>query len=176
MKKVLLIPLVVSYFNMYGQEQTPAQSTEMDKLSALVGQWEGEGWIQLQNTRTEFKHTELVQRKLDGTTLLIEGKGYAEGNLVFEAMAVASYNSDAGKYRFNSFLADGKYTEASGEFNEDGSFEWSFKVANGGTVKYHIFFNPTSWHETGHYSPDNGNQWYDFMEMNLTRIINENGK
>ena len=125
--------------------------------------------MQQGKTRNDFRQTEDVQEKLDGTTLLIEGNGYAGDSLIFQAMAVISYDTEVGHYRFNSFLADGKYVEASGKFNDDGSFDWQFKVPNGGTIKYHIVFTATTWQEKGYYSPDNGNQWYPFLEMNLTK-------
>ncbi len=152
----------------YGQDQVQATNAKMNKLSNLIGHWQGEGWIQQGNNRSNFKQTEHVQAKLNGTTLLIEGNGYSGDSLIFQAMAIASFDPQTDKYRFNSFLADGKYVEASGDFNVDGSFVWQFDVP-GGTVKYEIDFSSTIWQERGFYSPDAGNQWYPFLEMNLTK-------
>jgi hypothetical protein len=169
MKYINILLVVLSGTYAYSQNLESPSVRQMDKLSNLIGHWEGEGWVQEGNNRSEFKQTEDVQAKLDGTTLLIEGNGYAGDSLIFQAMAVASYDHQAGQFRFNSFLADGKYTEASGKFNEDGSFTWQFGVPNGGTIKYNIIFSSTNWLEKGYYSPDGGSQWYPFLEMNLTK-------
>jgi hypothetical protein len=164
---MLLVVLPGTYA--YGQHLETPSASQMEKLSNLIGHWEDEGWMQQGNNRHNFRQTEDVQAKLNCTTLLIEGNGYAGDSLIFQAMAVASYDQQAGQFRFNSFLADGKYTEASGKFNEDGSFTWQFDVPNGGTIKYNILFTSTNWQEKGYYSPDGGSQWYPFLEMNLTK-------
>lgn len=152
----------------YGQDQVPSSNTEMHKLDNLIGHWRGEGWMQQGNNRSNFSQTEHVQTKLNGTTLLIEGNGYSGDSLIFQAMAVASFDQESDKYRFNSFLADGKYVEATGFFNDDSSFTWQFDVP-GGKVKYNIVFTSTTWREKGYYKAAAGDQWYNFLEMNLTK-------
>ena len=166
---ILIIALLVSTYA-FSQEGSK-YVIEMAKLAPLVGEWQGEGWIQQRNERIEFKQTEHVQLKLESTTLLIEGIGYIDGEVGFQAMAIASFDPANGNYRFNSFLNDGKYTQAAGIFKDDGSFEWSFDVPNGGTVKYIMAFTADTWKETGHFSQD-GTQWFPFMEMNLTKTKN----
>ena len=169
MKHIFILLAILSGTFGYAQSHEPAEAEEMRKLADLIGHWQGEGWMQRGNTRSEFRQTEDVQTKLDGTTLLIEGHAYAGDSLIFQAMAVISYDNQNNQYRFNSFLADGKYTEASGKFNDDGSFDWQFEVPNGGTIKYHIIFTATTWQEKGYYSPDGGSQWFPFLEMNLIK-------
>ena len=142
----------------------------IDRLAILEGEWQGTGWIQQQGPKIEFKQTESVQRKLNGTTLLIEGKGFESDSLAFNAMAMASYNEQTDKYRFNSFLADGKYTEAEGWFDDAGIFHWQFPVPGGGTVRYSIAATESTWLEKGAYNPNGTQQWYPFMQMELTKL------
>ena len=171
MKYYTLITALLLSTSVFGQSDASKHVTKMTKLVPLVGEWEGEGWIQQRNERIEFKQTEHVQLKLDSTTMLIEGIGYVDGEVGFHAMAIASFDPANGNYRFNSFLNDGKYTQAAGIFKDDGSFEWSFDVPNGGTVKYIMVFTADSWEETGHFSQD-GTQWFPFMGMKLTKTKN----
>ena len=167
----LVIALLLNTSSVFSQSDVSKYVTEMAKLAFLVGGWEGEGWIQQRNERIEFKQKEHVQLKLDSTTLLIEGIGYVDGEIGFHAMAIVSFDPANGNYMFNSFLNDGKYTQAAGIFKDDGSFEWSFDVPNGGTVKYIMAFTVDTWQETGHFSQD-GTQWFPFMEMKLTKTKN----
>ena len=169
MKKTLILLMVLSTTNIFGQDHVLSPASNMEKLSALIGHWEGEGWMQQGNSRHNFRQTEHVQTKLNGTTLLIEGNGFTGDSLAFQAMAIASYDVQSEQYRFNSFLADGKYTEASGKFTEEGDFVWQFEVPNSGIVKYEIIFTTKTWQEKGYYSSDGGSQWYNFLEMNLTK-------
>ena len=75
---ILLAILTGTYANAQNHESSTAP--EMEKLSNLIGHWEGNGWIQRGNIRNEFRQTEDVQVKLNGTTLLIEGN--AQNNTI----------------------------------------------------------------------------------------------
>ena len=169
MKKIIILLVLFSGFNASAQNLEKIKMN-MLKLAPMVGNWQGSGWIQQQDRRIEFDQKEEINMKLDGTALLIEGSGFENDSLMFQAMAVASFNEVTGKYRFNSFLADGKTTEAEGWFDEEGIFHWQFEVPNGGTVKYTIEFNDTTWTEKGEFSPPNVEQWFPFMAMNLKKI------
>jgi len=168
MKQITLLIMIGLQLNGFAQDSN-TQAEAMQKLNQLAGNWQGKGWIQERGTRSDFRQVENVQYKLGGTTLLIEGKGYVEDSLIFEAMAVISYDEVNNRYRFNSFLADGKYVEANGNFNDDGSFYWQFEVPGGGVVKYDIYMTDTTWKEKGSYAPKDVDQSYPFLEMNLTK-------
>ena len=48
----------------------------MKAVAFLEGRWAGEGWIQMgPGPKEEFSQTEVIERKLDGGLLLIEGIG-----------------------------------------------------------------------------------------------------
>ena len=169
MKPITTIILLFLCLHSQAQDINKIQ-TAIDRLAVLEGNWQGSGWIQQpQGTRAEFRQTETVARKLNGTVLLIEGKGYENDSLAFNAMAMASYDPQTEKYRFNSFLSDGKYTAAEGWFDEAGVFHWQFGVPNGGTVRYSITMTEDTWFEKGAYNPPNTEQWYPFMQMELTK-------
>ena len=77
-----------------------AQRAEMKKLDWIVGQWKGEGWIQMGPKRQDFVGTESVRRKVGGVALLVEGNFRAKGAPpdappVHETIAVVSYGTRA---------------------------------------------------------------------------------
>jgi hypothetical protein len=169
MKPITTIILLILCLNIQAQDIGKIKSA-MDKLAVLEGEWQGSGWIQQQGPRLEFTQHEKVERKLNGTLLLIEGKGFENDSLAFNAMAMASFDEKANRYRFNSFLYDGKYTQAEGWFDEAGIFHWQFGVPGGGTVRYSITATEHKWLEKGAYQPKDVDQWYPFMQMELTKL------
>src|SRR5437870_1317462 len=76
-----------------------AQREAMKKLDFLVGEWKGEGWMEfVPDQRTTFKGTEIVQSKLDGLLLTIDGLhrgklgGKGEEVVVHQAFGLLSYD------------------------------------------------------------------------------------
>ena len=164
----LLIALLITGFQLQAQVSVEDVKARINKLNSLVGEWEGTGWYQHgPNQRYDIKQTENVELRLNGTLLLVEGKGYVNDSLAFNAIALFSYNPQKDNYKIESHLFDGKATVASGSFREDGSFQWGFSFPSG-QIKYVITFDEDSWHETGEFSRD-GEQWYKTFEMNLTK-------
>lgn len=143
---------------------------EMKKLSNWVGEWKGEGWQMDQQTRERntFSVVEKVESRLDGLALVVEGKGMSGDKIGHHAMAMIYYNVDKAQYDFHSIVMQGQTTMAKGTFNEKGEFIWGFEVPQG-EVKYTIKIEGDSWTESGAFSMD-GNTWYPFMEMKLTRV------
>lgn len=167
--KILAVLLTLGA-QLKAQESPMAVKTKLDKLSSLVGTWEGTGWYQQgPDKRYEIRQTENVESKLNGTLLLVEGRGFVNDSLAFNAMAFFSYNPYKKQYVIESHLMDGKATVATGFFRENGSFEWGFTFPNNqGQIRYIINFDENNWHESGEYSRD-GNQWFKTFEMNLTK-------
>ena len=141
------------------------------QLSFLVGEWAGEGWIQMgPNGREEFTQTEKVEAKLDGAAILIEGIGHskeATPQKVHHALAVVSYDPVKKKPVFSSFVAGRPPLVADVEA-APGRFVWSFSPPNGGHVRYTITVDGAKWREIGEHSRD-GQQWSQFFEMSLDR-------
>ena len=141
----------------------------MRALSGLVGRWQGEGWVrQGPGEPRAFRGEEVVESRLDGRVLIIEGRHLAAAGdkVVHHALAILSYDPKAGTYRFRSHLASGQSGEFEGSF-EGGAFVWGFPNERG-QVRYTIRLEADRWNEVGDFSAD-GQSWSRFFEMNLTR-------
>jgi hypothetical protein len=148
----------------------------MKKIDFLVGQWRGEGWMEFApGQRRTFKGTEVVQSKLDGLLLTIEGlhrgtvgdKG--EEVVVHNAFAVVSYDAKAKRYRFQAFTSRGNSEDAEAKVSE-GQLVWGMKVPQFGDVRYTIKLDDKGrWFEIGEVSRD-GKTWQQFFEMTLQRV------
>jgi hypothetical protein len=158
-----------------GQPPAPAaQQDAMKKLDFLVGQWKGEGWMDVAGQRRTFKGTEVVQRKLDGLLLAIEGlhrgqvgeKG--EEGIVHNAFALVSYDDKAKRYRLQAFTSRGAHEDGEATVSE-GKLVWGMKVPQFGEIRFTIKLDDMSrWFETGEVSRD-GKTWQQFFEMTLRR-------
>lgn len=156
-------------------QMPPVQLEEMEKVAFLVGNWEGEGWMELgPGERSTFHGTETVESRLGGTVLLIEGLHYEkmspdEEVPVHHALAVLSYDEREMRYRFDSHLADGRYLNAEGRL-VDGAFQWGFRDERGTSIRFTIHSNEEGeWFETGEMSQD-GENWRKFFEMTMRRM------
>ena len=78
MKLALFLILSVFAFidAAFGQQTDSAslKKARMADLSQMIGTWRGSGWIQQGNSREEFSGMQVVQKKMDGLALLIDGK------------------------------------------------------------------------------------------------------
>ena len=177
MKSIKTTLVLVLGFTIFGlakaqyQSTLPQQLEAMKKLDVMIGEWEGKGWMQQgQTARTSFTVHEKVESKNAGSTLLIQGLGKdAESQkIVHDAMAVMYYDTFTNTYKFDSHLASGQHKLATGSM-ENNVFIWGFELPNNAKIKYTLSFTESTWDEIGEYSPD-GQNWYKFMEMNLTKI------
>lgn len=154
-------------------------------LGWAVGEWEGEGWMQLGPERREtFRQLESVRTVLGGRGLLFQGTAFAivddrvleELGPVHEALAVLTRAPDAGNLTFRAYRSDGEGTQAVDAWAEeaDGTFTWGFRDPAFGEMRYTIVRTADDeWHETGRISPD-GERWFDFLEMTLRRVEGAN--
>jgi hypothetical protein len=115
--------------------------------------------------RYEFDQTELVQLKLDGTALLIEGRGMSDGKVIHDALAVVTYNQKDKNYSFMAWLSNREGGEYRGELI-DNFFYWY----PGDNIRYIIYRNEKGqWYEKGEYNTGGGN-WFQFFEMTLDKV------
>lgn len=157
------------------QEPAAAARLEaMKKLGILEGDWRGEGWQQMgPGGRKPVSVTEAVRFKLDGTIMVIDGRGTTkneagEERVVHNAFAVISYDPAANRYDMKAYLADGRSTDATAEW-VDGAFQWGFATPQGFRIRYTIrLTDKGEWHEVGEMSQD-GTTWRQFFEMTLHR-------
>jgi hypothetical protein len=174
----LLAAVVVSLSPALGPAQAPAaaQRDAMKKLDFLVGEWKGEGWMELgPGQRRTFRGTEVVQSKLGGLLLTLEGlhRGQAGGKpeevTVHNAFAVVSYDDKGKRYRFQAHTARGGYEDVEAKV-ADGQLVWGMKVPQFGEVRYTIKRDDKGrWFEVGEVSQD-GKEWRKFFEMTLEPV------
>jgi hypothetical protein len=124
----LALTVVVNLCPLFAQGRPDAgvQKTAMQKLKFLAGKWQGEAMVTTpEGTRVTLVQTEEVTYKLDGLLLVIEGTGRDEtGKVVFNALAVVSYDPGTSTYRIRAWNA-GQSVETELKV-EDKAFEWSF--------------------------------------------------
>lgn len=158
------------------QAPTAAERDAMKKLDFLVGEWKGEGWMEfVPGQRRTFRGTEVVQSKLGGLLVTIEGlfRGQAGGQteevIVHNAFAVVSYDENAKRYRFQAHTARGGHEDAEATVG-DGQLVWGMKVPQFGDVRYTIKRDDMGrWFEVGEVSRD-GKDWRKFFEMTLEPV------
>ncbi len=147
----------------------------MQRLSWLAGQWRGTATIMEMSGERELHQSEDVRLKVFDTSLLIEGTGREQGEegrpgeIVFQAMAVITYDTQADKYALRAITERGA-VDARIQVKEK-ELIWGFDVPGGaGEVRYHIRLDDQGrWHEVGEFSRDGGQTWLKVIEMTLQR-------
>lgn len=141
------------------------------RLDFMVGRWRGSAWQQRGSERVQTEMREVVEPKLGGAVLLVEGRGSipvpgAEDRVVHHALGVISFEPASGRYTLRSYLATGQ----SGDFTLtliDGGVQWTREVP-GGRVRNTARYTTDEWNEIGEFSRD-GTTWTQVMELRLRR-------
>jgi hypothetical protein len=167
---VLMLLCIVPVFAV-AQSPTAIQKEEMKKMSFLVGNWKGEGWmVTPDGKRHTFRQTERIQSKLGGLAISIdgEGKNTEDDRTFFQALAIINYDEKTKRYRFISQTNLGTYAESEAKLIE-GGIEWGIRIPDVGRIRYTIKLTEKGdWFEIGEYSPDE-KSWQKFLEMTLKR-------
>ena len=172
----VMLSVFLLHIPLSAQAPNTARMDEMKKVSFLVGQWKGEGWIELGQGQRRFTETESVQSKLGGEVLLIEGLGKTNvdgketGTTVHNAIALLSYDEKSKTFRFQAHQAGGRSVDSEARVT-DGTLEWGFvDEARAGTIRFTIKLTDSGkWFEIGEGSRD-GKTWHKFFEMTLQRV------
>lgn len=171
-----LIALLTAYAPTTRAQPAPnfyleAQREAMESVAFLVGEWEGEGWMEMGGGQATFRSTESVESRLDGLALIIEGHhqtdvpGRAEPMVIHHAVAMLTYDSDAEIYRFNSQVHRGGTGRFEGRMVDD-AFVWGMTMG-GAQIRYTIRIDEEGrWHEIGERSTGD-ETWTQFFEMTL---------
>jgi hypothetical protein len=111
-----------------GQQQPNAavQREAMKKLDFLTGKWSGPASVsQGPGEPLKLTQSELVQYKMDGLVMLVEGTGRdAAGKIVFQALATIAYDDATSSYRFRAYN-NGRYLDTDLKVTPKG-FEWGY--------------------------------------------------
>lgn len=167
---VLAVVFAIVPLRAQAPQPDPAPVLEaMKAVAFLEGRWAGEGWIQMgPGPKEEFSQTEVIERKLDGGLLLIEGIGYSkapEPKKIHHAFAVVSFDPSSKKYRFSSHLVGRPPLDVAAEVGSN-TFKWSYEPQAGFHIRYLITVSDATWREVGEFSRD-GQSWRQFFEMTL---------
>lgn len=147
-----------------------APEAPMAALADMVGTWKGEGWMSRgPEERHEFESTEIVESRLGGEVILVEGIHHegTTGRKVHHALAMISWDPGDAVYRFRSMVVGRGPGDFEGRF-EDGVFVWGGDVGHG-EMRYRITIDGDRWSEIGEFSRDGGETWSPFFGMELRR-------
>jgi hypothetical protein len=147
-----------------------AVAERMAPFGWLLGEWRGSGWMMLPDgSRHQFESRETVTPRLSGNAILIEGRHYRPGQpeqIVHDAMAMITWDSQAKAYRFRSALANGQGGDFPIEPTASG-FIWRIDTP-GGQIVYTVKHENGVWTERGTRNAPNGTA-NAFFEMTLRR-------
>jgi hypothetical protein len=169
------LPLALMAFaapELLAQAPDPAPNrAAIERLKFMEGTWRGSAWMMRGSERTQTEMVEIVERKLGGTVLLVQGQGSvidsATGarRTVHDALGVISFDPRGG-YVMRSYIGSGQF----GDFAVtlvDGGVSWTREVA-GGRIRNTAKYTADEWHEVGEFSRD-GTTWTQVMEIRLRR-------
>jgi len=168
MKHVITMLMFVLLIQAATAQTTAASKEEMQKLTSWAGHWTGSSVWSMRGKEERATVDEAIEWRADGHALLINGVGKnSEGQIVHEALGVVSYNAHQSKYHLNSWLRDGRSTDAWLIVLGENQFQWGFETPQG-KIRYNIELTSKTWKEKGEFSSD-GTQWYPFFSMDLTK-------
>lgn len=152
--------------------KTAEKRAAMKKLAPLLGEWTGSGWIEfVPGKREGFSSREIVEHRLDGMVVTIEGihseEGAAKGEAVHHAFGTFTPTDAADQYAFRTTLASGRTADVVAKF-EDGRLKWSPPGPPNRQMRYVIEIKGDTWHEIGEMAGADGT-WRQFFEMTLKR-------
>lgn len=161
-------------------EPSEAQGTSdaaarMKALEFLVGEWEGEAWVQMgPGPRETVRQREWVEWEVDGEVLLIRGLGMqadpqsGEERIGHQALATVAWDPERQVYEMWSY-ARGRGTGHRDIEVRDRGFVW-IQTVPGGKARYTMRLDEQGrWLESGEFTSDDGATWHLFLEMTLTR-------
>lgn len=142
-----------------------------EALSAMLGEWEGEGWrLSPQGERQTYSIHESLVARAGGHAIQIVGTGHAgEGDatrIVHEAFAMIWQERD-GSYRMRSVVAPGYSMQTEPELTGTG-YVWTLQ-AGPATIRYETRIEDDVWFETGDRLLPGGNS-ARVLEMRLERV------
>ena len=173
---VLLLPalLLMSAARVVAQNYPP----EMDRLLFLVGDWAGEGWIEVgEGMRQTFTMKMSAKYKAGGGMMAIEGlgtegfPGRPERFIIHRVFFVVGFDWKEKIFRLHSFLFLEGLVDAIPTVGQN-VFSWGYREGfMRRQIRYIIKLNEKKqWFEIGELSSDNGKTWRKFFEMTLLRV------
>jgi hypothetical protein len=173
MKKVLALLTLILVQVAVASAQTGAST---NKLSFMIGEWKGNGWMMTQSGKQFTSIIEKVDCKLDCEIFTVAGIGTQtdsstmKNSVVHDAFGIISYDKTKGKFTLRAYKKD-NVTETELEIIGEKVIRWNLTIPNnGGTMRFTTDFSePNKWKGTGEYSRD-GTDWIKMMETRLEKV------
>jgi hypothetical protein len=150
------------------QAAIAAQKEAMKRFEWMHGAWRGPASGVTREGPYKITQTERIGPFLDGTVMVIEGRGYLpDGSTGFNALGVISYDARAKTYRMRSWALG-----HTGDFAltpTDSGYLWEIPAGPSATIRYTATFSGGTWTETGDYQAA-GAPPRRIFEMNLKRL------
>jgi hypothetical protein len=150
MKSSALVFLIFLATFLHGFGQVPGSCdlcrTKLSRLKFMTGQWKGTAWtLGANQQRNTFEMTQNVQFKLDSTLLQIERTGVAEGQIIYDELAIITYSIKDSSYIYNSYLATGNNGRFTGILRGNRFYWYPYE-----NIGYAITINEKGqWYEIG---------------------------
>jgi hypothetical protein len=177
MKQILATVLIVLACAAGARAQGPAAPhiAEMKKVEFMTGHWVGEASFQMgPGQRNVFSMDEVVESKLGGALLVVEGIGKTkppagvEPRVIHHAFGIVSYDAATNRFAMRAYKSNGLFVDVEPKVG-DRTIEWSFLDPRLGQVRYAMKLNERGeWFEVGESSKD-GATWTRFFEATLRR-------
>jgi hypothetical protein len=166
LRALLVASLLLATAQAADTSPSDAEATAIAHLPALIGSWEGDGWMRTgPGDPQRFVSQERVEPRLEGRALIIEGKHYNQDRtrIVHNALAVVTYDPASGEYYFLAKVAGQPPGDYRGHLDSD-AFIWEMPTPRG-KIRYTIRVVNEQWIEKGEIEGSNG--WQQFFEMTL---------
>jgi len=144
------------------------QRDAMVRLAYMDGVWRGPAWTILPSgDKHTFTQTERIGPFLDGSVIVIEGRGYdLDGKVTFNAFGTISFNPATKAYTLHSH-AMGNVGDFTLTLSPDG-YTWDIP-AGPMTIHYTAVIKDGEWREVGDRIVP-GKDPVRFFEMNIKRV------
>lgn len=177
MKTVIIAFALTLVYAAAGLAQAPdpsaaiaAQKDAMKPFAGHYGIWRGTGsFVMGDGKKAEIVQTERVGPFLDGSVVVIEGRGYNPNTkaVVFNAFGTIWYNPRTKAYTLHSH-AEGQTGDFPITVTPDG-YIWQIAAGPAMTMRYTAVIKDGTWHEIGERITE-GKEPVKFFEMTLKRI------
>lgn len=172
---LVLAPVGTSANEPMGPSAGSEARERMKALEFLIGEWEGDGWVQMgQGPRETFQAQERAEWDIDGEVLVLHGRGVrvdsdtGEEHIGHLALGVIAWDADRQGYLMWSY-AKGRGAGHREVEVRDGGFTWH-QTTPEGQARYTMRIDEQGrWTELGEFTPDDGKTWHPFLGMTLSR-------
>lgn len=148
-----------------------AQQAAMKKLDWMRGRWRGPAVTQASTGERRVTQTERIGPALDGTLMVMEGKGFrADGSAGFHAFGILSFDPANGSYSLRSYALG--YAGMFSLVPNGTGYVWEIP-AGPMKIRYTATLHDGIWTEVGDRIAE-GQPPQRFFEMNLKRVGDTN--